>query len=150
MNMASPPSATGRTTRSTLTAGQPLRRRQGAYPAERRIFPPRKAASTIDRDWNRSGFFQIDNPAYTPTNGQPARLVSRGHRAPGEMTPGGLIYTGPAAIKGTYFGTLNPATGQASARPVRASARPTASGCWAATAQYGSGGPCQQQHADPR
>ncbi|WP_375393561.1 TonB-dependent receptor plug domain-containing protein, partial [uncultured Sphingomonas sp.] len=30
---------------------------------------------TIARDWNGSGYFQINNPAYTPTNGLPQRIV---------------------------------------------------------------------------
>lgn len=59
--------------------------------------------ATIDRDWNDAGFFQIDNPAYTATNGQPARLVQAGI-GPGQFTPGGLISTGP--LRGTYFGNI--------------------------------------------
>ena len=66
--------------------------------------------STIDRDWNQSGYFQIDNPAYTATNGQPARLVTSGIGS-SNFAPGGLIASGP--LKGTYFGTINPATGKA-------------------------------------
>ena len=64
---------------------------------------------TIDRDWNNAGFFQIDNPAFTTTNGLPARLVQAGI-GPGQFTPGGLISTG--VLKGTYFGQIT--NGQAS------------------------------------
>ena len=55
---------------------------------------------TIDRAWNGSGYFQINNPAYTATNGQPQRLVGAGF-APATYTAGGLIASGP--LRGTYF-----------------------------------------------
>ncbi|MBB5730711.1 outer membrane receptor protein involved in Fe transport [Sphingomonas prati] len=55
---------------------------------------------TIDRDWNRSGYFQINNPAYTATNGEPQRLVGSGF-GPSGYTSGGLIGSGP--LRGTYF-----------------------------------------------
>ncbi len=61
-----------------------------------------------DRDWNTTGFFQIDNPAYTATNGQPARLNIAGVGS-SNFTPGGLITAGP--FRGTYFGATDPATG---------------------------------------
>jgi len=55
---------------------------------------------TIDRSWNRTGYFQINNPAYTATNGQPQRLVGSGF-GPSGYTAGGLIGSGP--LRGTYF-----------------------------------------------
>jgi outer membrane receptor protein involved in Fe transport len=55
---------------------------------------------TIDRSWNDSGYFQINNPAYTATNGQPQRLVGSGF-APATYTAGGLVASGP--LRGTYF-----------------------------------------------
>ncbi|MFB0613082.1 TonB-dependent receptor domain-containing protein [Aurantiacibacter poecillastricola] len=66
---------------------------------------------TIDRDWNESGFFQIENPYYTPTNGLPSRLVQSGIGS-SNFTPGGLITSGP--FRGTYFGTTDLDTGLAS------------------------------------
>ncbi|GBQ82499.1 TonB-dependent receptor plug domain-containing protein [Asaia krungthepensis] len=57
--------------------------------------------NTIDRSWNDSGYFQINNPLYTATNGQPQRLVGSNF-APSTYTSGGLIGSGPLA--GTYFG----------------------------------------------
>ncbi len=54
----------------------------------------------IDRDWNDSGYFQINNPAYDGTNGQPQRLVGGGI-GPSGYTTGGLISSGP--LRGTYF-----------------------------------------------
>lgn len=54
----------------------------------------------IDRDWNDSGYFQINNPAYTATNGQPQRYVGSGI-GPSDYTAGGLIGSGP--LRGTYF-----------------------------------------------
>jgi outer membrane receptor protein involved in Fe transport len=97
---------------------------------------------TVDRDWNDSGFFQIDNPAYsagactdnnTATPCVNARLIQGGIGS-GNFTPGGLILgarttaTGATAVPltsatltaaartgltNTYFGTLDPATGLA-------------------------------------
>ncbi|MCI4591937.1 TonB-dependent receptor [Sphingobium sp. BYY-5] len=55
---------------------------------------------TIDRDWNDSGYFMINNPAYNGTNGQPQRLVGSGF-GPSGYTAGGLIGSGP--LRGTYF-----------------------------------------------
>ncbi len=89
-----------------------------------------KGIQSIDRDWNDSGFFQIDNPAglasagragtCTPPPGYvagtpiagcgPARYIGGGIGT-GQFTPGGLISTGP--FRGTYFGTIDPATGRA-------------------------------------
>ncbi|EJL35092.1 TonB-dependent siderophore receptor [Novosphingobium sp. AP12] len=54
----------------------------------------------INRDWNDSGYFQINNPAYTATNGQPQRYVGSGI-GPSGYTAGGLITSGP--LMGTYF-----------------------------------------------
>jgi iron complex outermembrane receptor protein len=54
----------------------------------------------IDRDWNDSGYFMVNNPAYTATNGQPQRLVTSG-AGPSGYTAGGLITNG--ALAGTYF-----------------------------------------------
>lgn len=59
-----------------------------------------EGVSTIDRDWNNSGYFQINNPAYTATNGQPLRLVGSGF-GPSTYTAGGLVASGP--LQGTYF-----------------------------------------------
>ncbi|WP_343528013.1 TonB-dependent receptor [Sphingomonas sp.] len=55
---------------------------------------------TIDRDWNDSGTFQINNPAYTATNGLPQRLIVSG-AGPATYTAGGLVTAGP--LRGTYF-----------------------------------------------
>jgi iron complex outermembrane recepter protein len=54
----------------------------------------------IDRDWNESGYFQINNPAYTATNGAPQRLIGSGI-GPSGYTAGGLITAGP--LRGTYL-----------------------------------------------
>lgn len=59
-----------------------------------------KREEGIDRDWNDSGYFQINNPAYTATNGAPQRLVGSGI-GPAGYTAGGLISSGP--LRGTYF-----------------------------------------------
>jgi outer membrane receptor protein involved in Fe transport len=51
--------------------------------------------------WNKSGFFRVQNPTYTATNGQPFYLIQSGIGA-SQVSPGGLIVSGP--LQGTYFG----------------------------------------------
>ena len=68
-----------------------------------------KGVDTYDRPWQQSGFFQIDNPAFTATNGQPERFVGSGIGTY-QFTPGGIINSGP--LRGTYFGQIS--NGQAS------------------------------------
>jgi len=65
---------------------------------------------TVDRGWNDSGFFKVQNPKYSPTNGEPWFLVGHGI-GPSLYTPGGLITAGP--LRGTYFGNINQTTGEA-------------------------------------
>ncbi len=78
-----------------------------------------KGIQSINRAWNNAGFFQIDNPAYVAasctdalasTICYPARLI-QGGIGTSQFTPGGLISTGP--FRGTYFGTIDPASGRA-------------------------------------
>ncbi|HEX8486615.1 TonB-dependent receptor plug domain-containing protein [Sphingomonas sp.] len=86
-----------------------------------------KGIQSIDRDWNDGGFFLANNPAYSATDNcrAPAGYVAGTPIAgcapeffvgsgigTGQFTPGGLVSTGP--LRGTYFGTINPATGKAS------------------------------------
>lgn len=92
----------------SLTAGIPFAEGRGHILLSGEYFN-QQGVDTIDRDWNNAGYFQIDNPAYTATNGLPARLVQAGI-GPGQFTPGGLISTG--VLKGTYFGQIT--NGQAS------------------------------------
>lgn len=54
-----------------------------------------------NRDWNNQGWQIMNNPAYTPTNGQPAQLLLN-HVAPATGTKGGIIVSGP--LRGTAFG----------------------------------------------
>jgi iron complex outermembrane receptor protein len=70
-----------------------------------------KGVDTYDRKWQDSGFFQIDNPAYVVGNGQPERFVGS-NIGTYQFTPGGIVNSGP--LRGTYFGSINPTTGQAS------------------------------------
>ena len=73
-----------------------------------------KGQQTIDRDWNDLGFFQMQNPAWSAalngTNGEPERYVGP-NIGPSLHTHGGLITAGP--LRGTTFGTVDPATGTA-------------------------------------
>ena len=92
-----------------LTAGTPFADDRGHIVVSGEYFT-QKGQHTIDRDWNDSGFFQINNPAYTATNGLPSRIVQSGIGS-SNFTPGGLITSGP--LQGTYFGAIDPATGRA-------------------------------------
>lgn len=64
----------------------------------------------VDRDWNRRGYFHINNPVYAPGNGEPERYVGFGI-GPSNATPGGVVASGP--LRGLYFGPIDPATGRA-------------------------------------
>ena len=55
---------------------------------------------SIRRPWNNRGYQLINNPAYTPTNGQPERLVGPGIGY-ATVTRDGLINSGQ--LQGTYF-----------------------------------------------
>lgn len=88
---------------------------------------------SIDRDWNDSGFFLANNPAYSAsacTDSSAATvcvnefLISSGIGT-GQFTPGGLVSTGP--LRGTYFGSIDPATGKATVNKL---AFGTTSGQW--------------------
>ena len=70
-----------------------------------------QAINNYDPSWNKTGYFQMNNPAYTATNGKPYYLISSGIGA-SEVTPGGVILsattaakTASSALNGTYFGT---------------------------------------------
>jgi len=112
-----------------LTAGTPFGDDRGHIVVSGEYFT-QKGQHTIDRDWNNSGFFQINNPFYTPTNGQPQRIVQAGIGS-SNFTPGGLITSGPR--RGTYFGAIDPATGRATLNQL---AYGTVSGQWMIGGDY--------------
>lgn len=58
--------------------------------------------SRTKRDWAVTGLYEMANPNYTATNGQPRYLYERTNAGLAAMTPGGLIATGP--LKGIAFG----------------------------------------------
>lgn len=62
----------------------------------------REGLHGVPRDWNDRGWYQINNPAYAPGNGEPERLITD-MAGLSLATPGGLITAGP--LRGTYFGT---------------------------------------------
>lgn len=102
----------------SLAAGLPFAGGRGHFIVSGEYFT-QKGIQSIDRAWNDSGFFQIDNPNYSAaactdasaaTICYPARIVQSGIGT-SQFTPGGLISAGP--FRGTYFGTINPATGRA-------------------------------------
>ena len=55
----------------------------------------------VPRDWNDDGWLIMNNPRYTPTNGEPQRLLVSGAGLT-MATPGGIIVN--TALRGTYFG----------------------------------------------
>jgi iron complex outermembrane receptor protein len=70
-----------------------------------------QAINNYDPSWNKTGYFQMQNPAYAAGNGKPFNLISSGIGA-SEVTPGGLILSATtlagkssSALTGTYFGT---------------------------------------------
>lgn len=88
---------------------------------------------SIDRDWNDSGYFLANNPAYSSAACKDTSastlcvneyLIASGIGT-GQFTPGGLISTG--ALRGTYFGSIDPATGKATVNKL---AFGTTSGQW--------------------
>lgn len=93
----------------TLAAGMPFADGRGHVLFSSEYFT-QDGVHTIDRDWNDRGVFQINNPTYTASNGQPFRLAGP-NMAPSQHTPGGLIVSGP--LRGTYFGTIDQTTGRA-------------------------------------
>jgi outer membrane receptor protein involved in Fe transport len=84
----------------TLTGGAPLAGGRGHILLNAEVA---KSDGILDmpRDWNRTGWKVLNNPAYTPTNGQPQLLIRSGVGL-AQATSGGLINSGP--LMGTTFG----------------------------------------------
>jgi outer membrane receptor protein involved in Fe transport len=104
--------------KASLAAGQSFGEGRGHILASGEYFH-QKGKFSIDRDWADKSLYQINNPAYSAaactdnnaaTACAPEFLVSN-NAGQGNAAPGGLIATGPLA--GTYFGTIDPATGKA-------------------------------------
>jgi len=97
----------------SLTAGKSFAEGRGHALFSVEVFD-QKGEHTINRDWNDLGYFQMQNPKWTQAlngiNGEPERYVGAGI-GPSLHTHGGLITAGP--LRGTTFGTINPATGTA-------------------------------------
>lgn len=137
-----------------LTGGMPFAGGRGHVLLSGEAFT-QKGIQSIDRAWNDTGFFQIDNPAGLASAGRagtctapagyvagtpiagcgPARYIGGGIGT-GQFTPGGLVGSATlgngtggqllvngspvsaagaalAAVRGIYFGLINPATGRA-------------------------------------
>jgi outer membrane receptor protein involved in Fe transport len=104
----------------TATGGQPFDEGRGHILVSGEYFT-QKGIQSIDRDWNDAGYFLANNPAYVAARCTDAAslntpcvnefLIASGIGT-GQFSPGGLISTGP--LRGTYFGSVNPATGKAS------------------------------------
>ncbi|MDO6414912.1 TonB-dependent receptor [Sphingomonas sp. BIUV-7] len=125
--------------KASLTGGMSFGEGRGHILASGEYFH-QQGIQTIDRDWNDSGFFQINNPAYSAaacTDNNAATVCTseyliRSGVGSGNFTPGGLIVgaknaagtvlaltnaTLPVAVRtaltNTYFGTIDPSTGRA-------------------------------------
>lgn len=102
----------------SVTAGQPFADGRGHIILSGEYVEQNPIHRT-NRDWNNGGFFTVNNPQYsgaacadssTATVCYPEYLVTKGAGA-SSFTPGGLITFGP--LRGTYFGSIDPATGTA-------------------------------------
>lgn len=103
----------------SVTAGTPFADGKGHITVSGEYFT-QKGIHTIDRDWNETGFFRVNNPQYvkaacddtsTATACFPEFIVTK-DAGISSFAPGGLVTNGP--LKGIYFGSINPATGFAS------------------------------------
>ncbi len=94
--------------RFTLTAGSRFADGRGHAMFSTEYFT-QDGVHSIDRSWNNAGFFRIQNPNYSPTNGEPWFHVGP-NIGPSLHTSGGLVTSGP--LRGTYFGRIDPATGE--------------------------------------
>ncbi len=86
----------------SLAAGTPFANDRGHIIASGEI-ADRQGINKVpsNRDWNNQGCYQINNPAYTATNGLPERLNVCG-AALSQATIGGIITN--TALAGTAFG----------------------------------------------
>ena len=86
----------------SLAAGTPFANDRGHIIASGEI-ADRQGINKVpsNRDWNNQGCYQINNPAYTTTNGLPERLNVCG-AALSQATIGGIITN--TALAGTAFG----------------------------------------------
>ncbi|WP_253716849.1 TonB-dependent receptor [Sphingomonas sp. AP4-R1] len=120
----------GQNHKASITAGTDFAEHRGHVIVSGEYFH-QDGIDTVDRDWNNSGFFQIDNPNYSAAacaasaaSCVNARTIATGIGS-GNFTPGGLILGARAngstsvlpvtgtALANTYFGTIDPATGRA-------------------------------------
>ena len=86
--------------RFDLTLGAPFADGRGHFVLNGEI-AVREGLNGVPRDWNERGWYQINNPAYEPGNGEPERLITD-MAGLSLATPGGLITAGP--LRGIYFG----------------------------------------------
>jgi len=114
------------------TVGKPFAEGRGHIIASVEHFT-QEGIQSIDRDWNDSGYFLANNPAYSAAACRDTLastlcvnefLIGSGIGT-GQFTPGGLVSTGP--LRGTYFGSVNPATGKATVNQLNFG---TTSGQW--------------------
>lgn len=132
----------GQNHKASITAGADFAEHRGHIIVSGEYFH-QDGIQSINRDWNDSAFFQINNPAYsasacaaTPASCVNANLITTGVGS-GNFTPGGLILgarnsagnvvsltssalttsallaSTRAALVNTYFGTIDPNTGKA-------------------------------------
>lgn len=124
--------------KASLTGGMTFGDGRGHLIASGEYFH-QKGIQTIDRDWNNSGFFTINNPSYSAaacTDNNAATICTseylvRSGVGSGNFTPGGLVLgarnsagaivgltsatlgTAGSQLTNLYFGTISPTTGKA-------------------------------------
>jgi outer membrane receptor protein involved in Fe transport len=85
--------------KANVTAGHSFAGGKGHIVAEFDYLNQPKGVDLVDRDFFKSRAV-VNNPAYTPANGQP-RQITISNAGPSNVSPGGVITSGP--LRGTQF-----------------------------------------------
>jgi outer membrane receptor protein involved in Fe transport len=100
VNLSQTDRSDGRVVSGDLAFGTKFNGGRGHVMVSGSYFNGQGIDSPVGRDWYRPGYHLINNPAWTPTNGQPGQIVRDdvGYTS----TPGGVVASGP--LKGMMFG----------------------------------------------
>jgi len=114
--------------RGSLTFGTPFAGDRGHFIAAA-DYTDDRGVKGVPRDWNQNGWYMINNPAYTATNGQPEYLVTP-NAALMQASAGGLITN--TVLRGTAFGPggVPYQFNYGSFRPSASAATPQTAGPW--------------------
>ena len=106
--------------KASLTAGKAFADGRGHLLFSGQYFT-QDGIQRVNRKWNETGFFRVNNPQYNAANcrdapgaGTPCypEFLVTANAGASSFAPGGLITHGP--LRGIYFGEIDPATGRAS------------------------------------